>query len=107
MKLLQDNLKWLSANNENPINLQIDQFKQMQKQITSTVNQNNTLLKLKNELNVQAMEADKDKFYNNPDKNKGIRYQEWLKLLKHDLHIDAGVKVIQQLSENHSATVRN
>ena len=107
LKLLQDNLKWLTANNENPINLQIDQFKQMQKQITSTVNQNNTLLKLKNELNVQAMEADKDKFYNNPDKNKGIRYQEWLKLLKHDLHIDAGVKVIQQLSENHSATVRN
>ncbi|MDP1972797.1 MAG: carboxy terminal-processing peptidase, partial [Sediminibacterium sp.] len=50
--LLQDNLKWLSKNNDNPINLKIDQFKQMQKQITNTVNQNNTLLKLKNELSV-------------------------------------------------------
>ena len=64
------------------------------------------MLKLKSELNVQAMEADKDKFYNNPDKNKGIRYQEWLKLLKQDLHIDAGVKVIQQLAETKTVTAK-
>lgn len=106
LNLLQDNLKWLSANGERPINLQIDQFKQMQAQITKTVNQNNTLLKLKTELNVQAMEVDKDKFYNNPDKNKGIRYQEWLKLLKQDLQIDAGIKIIQALANNQYATAK-
>ncbi|WP_439505629.1 carboxy terminal-processing peptidase [Sediminibacterium sp.] len=105
--LLQNNLKWLSQNGENPINLQIDQFKQMQKQITNTVSQNNNLLKLKSDLNVQAMEADKDKFYNNPDKNKGIRYQEWLKLLKQDLQIDAGVKIIQELAMQQFNTVKN
>lgn len=106
LNLLQDNLKWLSANGERPINLQIDQFKQMQAQVTKTVNQNNTLLKLKTELNVQAMEVDKDKFYNNPDKNKGIRYQEWLKLLKQDLQIDAGIKIIQALANNQYATAK-
>lgn len=106
LNLLQDNLKWLSANGERPINLQINQFKQMQAQVTKTVNQNNTLLKLKTELNVQAMEADKDKFYNNPDKNKGIRYQEWLKLLKQDLQIDAGIKIIQALANNQYATAK-
>ncbi len=105
--LLQDNLKWLSKNGENPINLQIDQFKQMQKQITNTVNQNNNLLKLKTELSVQTLEADKDKFYNNPDKNKGIRYQEWLKLLKQDLQIDASVKIIQELATQQYNTVKN
>lgn len=105
--LLQDNLKWLSKNGENPINLQIDQFKQMQKQITNTVNQNNNLLKLKTELRVQTLEADKDKFYNNPDKNKGIRYQEWLKLLKQDLQIDASVKIIQELATQQYNTVKN
>lgn len=105
--LLQDNLKWLSKNNDNPINLQIDQFKQLQKQITSTVNQNNTLLKLKTEMSVQTLEADKDKFYNNPDKNKGIRYQEWLKLLKQDLQIDASTKIIQELATQQYNTVKN
>lgn len=105
--LLQDNLKWLSKNSDNPINLQIDQFKQMQKQITNTVNQNNNLLKLKTELSVQTLEADKDKFYNNPDKNKGIRYQEWLKLLKQDLQIDASTKIIQELATQQYNTVKN
>lgn len=105
--LLQDNLKWLSKNNDNPINLQIDQFKQLQKQITSTVNQNNTLLKLKTEMSVQTLEADKDKFYNNPDKNKGIRYQEWLKLLKQDLQIDASTKIIQELATQQYNTAKN
>lgn len=107
LNLLQDNLKWLSKNSDNPINLQIDHFKQMQKQITNTVNQNNTLLKLKNEMSVQTLEVDKDKFYNNPDKNKGIRYQEWLKLLKHDLQIDASSKIIQELAANQYNTVKN
>lgn len=105
--LLQDNLKWLSKNNDNPINLKIDQFKQMQKQITNTVNQNNNLLKLKNEMIVQTLEADKDKFYNNPDKNKGIRYQEWLKLLKQDLQIDASTKIIQELASQQHNTAKN
>lgn len=105
--LLQDNLKWLSKNSDNPINLQIAQFKQMQKQITNTVNQNNNLLKLKSELSVQTLEADKDKFFNNPDKNKGIRYQEWLKFLKQDLQIDASTKIIQELATQQYNTVKN
>jgi carboxyl-terminal processing protease len=105
--LLQDNFKWLSKNNDNPINLKIDQFKQMQKQITNTVNQNNTLLKLKTELSVQTLEADKDKFFNNPDKNKGIRYQEWLKLLKQDLQIDASTTIIQELAMQQYNTAKN
>lgn len=107
LNLLQDNLKWLSVNSENPINLQIGQFKKMQQQVTSTVNQNNSLLKLKLDLNVQSLDSDKEKFYNNPDKNKGIRYQEWLKLLRQDLQIDASVKIIQELATSQYNTVKN
>ncbi len=97
LTLLKSNLKWLSTRSDSPINLQINKFKQMQKQVLNTVEQNNNLLKLKNEMLVSAMEADKDKFYNNPDKNKGIRYQEWLKSLKFDLQIEAGVKIIEDI----------
>ncbi|TAG30463.1 MAG: PDZ domain-containing protein [Sphingobacteriia bacterium] len=107
LNLLKDNLKWLSARVDNPVSLQIDKFKLMQKQVLNTVEQNNNLLKLKNEMSVAAMEADKDKFYNNPDKNKGIRYQEWLKSLRFDVQIEAGVKIIEEIAKSNQNTVHN
>jgi carboxyl-terminal processing protease len=99
LNLLNGNLRWLSETGEKPMSLQIEQYKDMQKQITSTVTQNNSLLRLKEEMLVSAMDADKDKFYNNPDKNKGIRYQEWLKSLKLDVQIEAGVKIASEIAK--------
>lgn len=107
LNLLQENLKWLSKNNENAVNLKLEKYKAQQKQIVTTVNQNNNLLKLKDDLTVVALEADKDKFYNNPDKTKGLRYQEWLKFLKTDMHIDASVKVIQAIANSQISFVKN
>jgi carboxyl-terminal processing protease len=43
------------------------------------------------------MEADKGIFYNNPDKNKGERYQAWLKVIKTDMHIDKSVKIVDAI----------
>lgn len=107
LNLLQENLKWLSKNNESAINLKLDKYKDQQKQIVTTVNQNTSLLKLKDDLTVVALEADKDKFYNNPDKTKGLRYQEWLKFLKTDMHIDASVKVIEEIAKSQTSFVKN
>lgn len=107
LNLLQENLRWLSKNSENPVDLKLEKYRTQQKQVVNTVNQNNNLLKLKQEMEVVAMDADKDKFYNNPDKNKGIRYQEWLKFLKTDLHIEAGVKVVNEIAGSQmTATAR-
>lgn len=103
LNLLQENLRWLSKNSENPVDLKLEKYRTQQKQVVNTVNQNNNLLKLKQEMEVVAMDADKDKFYNNPDKNKGIRYQEWLKFLKTDLHIEAGVKVVNEIAMSQMA----
>jgi len=107
LNLLQGNLKWLSKNGEAPLNLKMDKYKDQQKQVLTTVTQNNILLKLKDSLSVSALEADKDKFYNNADKNKGIRYQEWLKSLKLDMHIDVSVKIIEEIAKTKSPIVRN
>ncbi|MFY9463955.1 MAG: carboxy terminal-processing peptidase, partial [Sediminibacterium sp.] len=103
LNLLQENLRWLSKNSENPVDLKLEKYRTQQKQVVNTVNQNNNLLKLKQEMEVVAMDADKDKFYNNPDKNNGIRYQEWLKFLKTDLHIEAGVKVVNEIAMSQMA----
>ncbi|MDP1843094.1 MAG: carboxy terminal-processing peptidase [Sediminibacterium sp.] len=108
LNLLQENLKWLSKNGEGPVNLQLEKYRAQQKQIVTTVNQNNNLLKLKSEMDVMALEADKDKFYNNPDKNKGIRYQEWLKYLKTDMQIETSVKIAGEIAKAQLVnTVKN
>ncbi len=105
LKLLESNLIWLSKNAEEPASLNINKFRARQKQVIATVNQNNTLLKIKEDLNVSAMKADNDKFYNNPDKPKGERYQAWLKAVKSDMYIDESVKVVSEMLHAQMQTV--
>ncbi len=97
LNLLNSNLQWLAKNAELPVSLNLDTYKARQKQIVSTVEQNNTLLKAKEEINASALAADKDKFYNNPDKQKGDRYQAWLKSLKTDMHIDETMHMVSDI----------
>jgi len=105
LNLLRDNLAWLSKNSEMPVNLNLQKYKDLQKQIKSTVSQNNSLLKIKEEMAVDVIKVDHDKFYNNPDKVKGERYQAWLKSIKTDMYIDETVKMIGNLIHPQTATV--
>jgi carboxyl-terminal processing protease len=105
LNLLRDNLSWLSKNAEMPVNLNLQKYKEMQKQIKATVSQNNSLLKIKEEMAVEAMKVDYDKFYNNPDKVKGERYQAWLKSIKSDMYVDETVKMVSSLIHPQTATV--
>ncbi len=104
---LQANLLWLSKNSEQPASLNLQKYRERQKKITSTVNQDNALVKLKNELVVETTIVDKEKFYNNPDKPKGERYQAWLKGLKTDRYIDETVKIVTELARAQQQTVLN
>ena len=75
----------------------MQKYRERQKKVAATVEQDNKLLKVKDELTAEALVADKDKFYNNPDTVKGDRYQAWLKGLKSDRYINESVKVVDQL----------
>ncbi len=97
LNLLHSNLVWLSKNAELPVNLNIAKYRAHQKEVTATVNQNITLLKSKEEMKVEAMEADKNKYYNNPDETKGEFYKAWIKSLKTDMHIDESVKIVSEM----------
>lgn len=99
---LQSNLKWLSQNAEQPPSLNIQKYRERQKKVVATVEQDNVLLKVKKELNVEAIAVDKDKFYNNPDEAKGERYKAWLKALRSDRYIDETVKVVTELVKAHT-----
>ena len=97
--IIKSNTDWLGRNTDAPVNLQLDKYKEQQKKLRNTVNQNNTLSKLTKEMEMEVLKPDYDKFYNNPDKQKGERYKAWMKSLKSDLYINETVKIVSDMSK--------
>jgi carboxyl-terminal processing protease len=106
LSLLTSNLQWLNTNGEQPASLNITTYRERLKRVISTVNQNNTLLKSKDELNVYVVEADKEKYYNNPSEQKGELYKAWLKGLKTDMYIDESVQMISEIAKLKTQTAQ-
>jgi hypothetical protein len=84
---------------DRPISLNYDKYVQFKKQLLAVVKQNESFLKLKDTLQISALKADYDKFYNNPDKTKQDRYQAWLKLLAKDIQINESSKLLNELAK--------
>jgi len=91
---IQKNADWLNTNADKEYELNLARYREKQKQIKSVVKDNEKVTRLSSELDITSLEADKKKFFNNDDKNKGERYQQWLKSLKTDIYIDEAAKVI-------------
>ena len=98
LKLLKNNLIWLSKNVEQPIPLQLDTYRQKQKQMQTTDSQNTTLLISPTEMDITYLAIEKDKFLSHPDKSKADFYAAWIKSLRKDMHIEEGVRVVEQLA---------
>ena len=103
-RLLKENTSWLDKHSEEPKPLKLEKYKEYQKRIASTVEQDNSLVKAKTELNAEVLKEDYDKFYNNSDKPKGERYQAWLKAIKNDLYIAESINITKGMIQN--ATVK-
>lgn len=104
VSIINSNALWLSKNSEQPISLNIVNFKEQQKLVKATVVQINSLVKLKEEMKVTVTKADNDKFYANPDKAKGERYQAWLKSIKSDFYIGTTTQIIGNMSKSMLST---
>jgi hypothetical protein len=72
----------------------LDKYIAFRKQLQSTMIQNDNRLKLKDSMQVTALKADYNKFYNNPDKTKQDRYQAWLKVIAKDAQINEASKLL-------------
>ncbi len=105
---IKNSVELLSKTNDAPINLQIDKYKTAQKQLRATSAQINSLIKLKDSMNVSVLKVDYDKFYNNAYKTKQDVYQDWLKRIKTDLYIDETVKIVSSMiaSQNPIAVIK-
>lgn len=95
--LIKANTDWLAKNMDAPVNLQMAKYKEQQKKLKATVAQNNNLVKLPTEMDLTVPKQDQDKYYNNPDKQKGERYKAWLKGLTTDLYISETVKIVSEM----------
>lgn len=91
-------LAWVSTQMDRPVHLKLDKYIAFRKQLQSTMIQNDNRLKLKDSMQVKALKADYNKFYNNPDKTKQDRYQAWLKVIAKDAQINEASKLLGEFS---------
>lgn len=91
-------LAWVSTQMDRPVHLKLDKYIAFRKQLQSTMIQNDNRLKLKDSMQVTALKADYNKFYNNPDKTKQDRYQAWLKIIAKDAQINEASKLLSEFS---------
>jgi len=90
----KNNLKWISAQMDHPAYLKLDKYISYKKQVQSVIQQNEGILKLSKSMQVDAVKADYEKFYNNQDKTKQDRYQAWLKLVAKDMQINESINLL-------------
>jgi carboxyl-terminal processing protease len=91
-QLIKQNTDWLSRQNDKVYPLQLEKYRKQQAAIRSTFAQVESLVKLKEELNVSALTGEENRWEN--DKNKQERFNIWLKNLRKDIYLDQAVKVV-------------
>ena len=101
---IRKNTDWLNKNMDKEYNLNIDAYKKEQSELRGMVKQDDSLTRLKQPINMEPLAVDKDKFFNNPDKAKGERYQAWLKNAKSDVYINETVNIVKDIMEMEKST---
>lgn len=105
---IKANTEWLSKNVDKDYNLNIDKYKQDQAAVRDKVHLNDSLGKLTTPMDIQPVAADHDKFFNNPDKPKGERYQQWLKIIQSDIYINETLNIVNDIAAKaNTNTARN
>jgi carboxyl-terminal processing protease len=94
-RLIKESTEWLSKQNDKKYSLQIDEYREEQKMIRSTIKQMESLLKLKTELNVTALPNEVNRWPE--DKTKQERFNLWLKSLQKDIYLDQAIKVMNDI----------
>ena len=94
-KLIQSNASWLAQQNEKVVSLNLKKYQEEQKKIKSTVQEIESLSKLDNELNVEALPEDIKKF--EYDNGKLERFKQWVKSLRSNIYLGEAVNVINDM----------
>ncbi|MBK9936882.1 MAG: carboxy terminal-processing peptidase [Chitinophagaceae bacterium] len=94
-KLIKESSEWLSKQNDKQYSLQIDKYRNDQITVRTTIKQLETLLKLKDSLNVSPLSGEENRYDN--DKSKKDRFAQWIKGLQEDIYLDQAIKVMNDM----------
>src|SRR6185503_8751284 len=92
---IRENTEWLGKQNDKQYSLQLEKYRTEQKAIRAIIQQNESLIKLKEEINVTALPNEENKWA--ADQNKQERFNQWLKGLRKDIYLDQAVKVVDDI----------
>jgi len=90
-KLIKENTDWLAKQNDREYPLNFEKYQKEQKAIRTTVRQIEALKKLDNDMDVNSLPQDANRF--TYDKGKQDRFDQWIKNLRKDIYIDQAAKV--------------
>jgi len=95
--LIKSDAEWLSQENDKVFPLNLQKYRDEQKQIKATIKQIESLSKLTdaNQLKVQGLPEDAHKY--DGDKDKADRFQQWLKDKKTDIYLGEAVNVLDDM----------
>jgi carboxyl-terminal processing protease len=96
---IRQGTEWLSKQNEKVYPLQLDKYRQEQKMIREAVQKMDTALTLKTPMKVSFLAQDSARY---ESKDKGERYNQWLKSLSKDIYVDQAVKVIGDIRQQQA-----
>jgi len=96
---LKTNTDWLGKNLDKEYELNFAKYTQQQATVREKVRQSDSASKLKQPMDIQPVAVDHDKFFNNPDKPKGERYQQWLKTIQTDIYLNECLNIISDIAD--------
>ena len=94
-RLIKENTDWLSKQSDKGSSLNLDKYRAEQKKINAAYTQIQSRMKLQNEINVNALAGETDKWAN--DASKQDRFKQWLANLRKDIYLDQAVKVVNDM----------
>ncbi len=94
--LIRTNAEWLAKENDKIASLNLKKYQEEQRKVKATVKQIETLNKLPQELNVEALQEDLKKFEYDPGKLE--RFKGWIKNLRNsDIYLNEAVNVVNDM----------
>jgi carboxyl-terminal processing protease len=93
--LIKTNTDWLAEQNDRVYSLNLQKFREEKKKVNATVKQIESLYKLNNELEVESVPGDEEKFATDPDKL--TRYKSWKKNLRNDIYLDETINAVNDM----------
>lgn len=105
--IIKTNTAWLEKNIDAPKSLKYETYVSQQKNIKTTVAQNNSILKMSKELSIDVLKDDYAKFYENQDKSKQDRYQAWLRNIKSDVYLSETAKMVVNMAKETGVASTN